>query len=140
MPVQQGTVNPSESITVEHVEKYPERDIALLFCNVKTPTILKTWMVRRVQVLTDLSSFGYPHAVTLSETGDPRYEVLFRAYKGYVIVTRGFERLPGLPLVYEISHPFPEGLSGAPLLLNFDSQARSRRSSSWAECRDLRRD
>jgi len=54
--------------------------------------------------------------VTHSPAGD-RLNVLFRAYKGHVITSRGFERLPGEPAVYEVSCPFPEGLSGAPVLL-----------------------
>jgi hypothetical protein len=74
-----------------------------------------------VQVLTDLSAFGYPHAVTRSSAGD-RLDVVFRAYKGYVITTRGFERLSGGPAVYEISCPFPEGMSGAPVLLPADDR------------------
>ena len=34
-----------------------------------------------------------------------------------MITTRGFARLPGKPAVYEVSCPFPEGLSGGPVLL-----------------------
>lgn len=74
-----------------------------------------------MQVLTDLSSFGYPHAVTASPTGD-RLNVVFRAYKGHVITTRAFERLSGEPAVYEVSCPFPQGMSGAPVLWNVDEK------------------
>lgn len=65
--------------------------------------------------LDDVSRFGYPHALT-QEEGRNRLDVVFRSYKGYVITTRGFERLPSRPGVYEVSTPFPEGSSGAPLL------------------------
>jgi hypothetical protein len=102
---------------VEHFETWPDRDVALLFCNAPDVTLLDTWLERRVQVLTDLSAFGYPHAVTTSSAGD-RLDVVFRAYKGYVITIRGFERLNGSPAVYEVSCPFPEGMSGAPVIWN----------------------
>ena len=36
----------------------------------------------RVQPLTDLFTFGYPHAVT-HDSGAARFEVVFRAYKGH---------------------------------------------------------
>jgi len=102
---------------VERYERFDDRDVALLFSDVSAVTLLNVWMVRRVQVLTDLNAFGYPHAVTWSSDGE-RLNVVFRAYKGHVITIRGFERLPDEPSVYEISCPFPVGLSGAPLLLN----------------------
>src|SRR4029450_162862 len=68
------------------VERWPERDIALLFCNVNPAetTVLDHWLGPRVQVLTDLGAFGYPHAVTQSPEGD-RYTVVFRGYKGHMI-------------------------------------------------------
>ena len=69
-------------------------------------------MADRVQVLTDLSAFGYPHAVTRANDTE-HFKVVYRAYKGHVITTRGFWRLPAEPAVYEISCRFPEGLSGA---------------------------
>ena len=105
---------------VDDYEVFPDRDVALLFCRV-TVTPLKTWLVSRVQVLTDLSSFGFPHAVT-RENATEHFEVVFRAYKGYVIATRGFQLLPGKPAVYEVSCPFPEGMSGGPVLLADRSQ------------------
>lgn len=108
---------------VQHVETWAERDVALLFCNASgltELTELKVWLVKPVQLLTDLSSFGYPHAVTSSPSGD-RLNVVFRGYKGYVITTRGWERLPGEPSVYEVSCPFPLGMSGAPVLLERDN-------------------
>jgi hypothetical protein len=106
---------------VESWEVFPERDIALLYSGFRGATLLNTWLVNRVQLLTDLSSFGYPHAVTRSN-GEEHLEVVFRAYKGYVIATRGFERLPGKPAVYEVSCPYPEGMSGAPVLLTVGDQ------------------
>jgi hypothetical protein len=102
---------------VNDYEAWSDRDVALLFCDAPNVTPLDTWLVERVQLLTDLSSFGFPHAVTQSPAAD-RLDVVFRAYKGHVITIRGFERLNGSPPVYEISCPFPEGMSGAPLLLN----------------------
>ena len=100
----------------EQVETWPERDIALIFCGAREMKPLNTWMINRVQVLTDLRAFGYPHAVTWSPEGD-KLQVVFRAYKGYVITTRGFERLDGSPSVYEVSSPYPVGMSGAPVLV-----------------------
>jgi hypothetical protein len=44
--------------------------VALLFCNVAGLTELKVWLARPVQLLTDLGSFGYPHAVTSNAAGD----------------------------------------------------------------------
>ncbi len=101
---------------VQYVETWPDRDVALLFCKTATRTVLDTWLINRVQLLTDLSSFGYPHAVT-RQSEHEHFDVVFRGYKGHVITIRGFERLQGRPAVYEISSPYPEGLSGAPVLL-----------------------
>jgi hypothetical protein len=64
---------------------------------------------------------SYPHAVTRENETD-HFEGLFRAYKGYVITIRGFQRLPGKPAVYEISCAFPQGMSGGPVLLGDGSQ------------------
>ena len=44
-----GDGQPIRSVTVEHVEAWPDRDIARLFCNNKVPTVLDTWMVKPVQ-------------------------------------------------------------------------------------------
>jgi hypothetical protein len=101
---------------VVDVEKWPERDLALLRCDVRGIGLLNTWLTHRVQVLSDLRSFGYPHGVSWSPSGD-RLNVVFRAYKGYVITVRGFERLPEQPAIYEVSCPFPQGLSGAPVMI-----------------------
>src|SRR6185369_8286483 len=73
---------------VDHFEVWPERDVALLFCNAPA-TVLDLWLTNRVQVLTDLSAFGFPHAITKSNNHE-QFDVLFRAYKGYVITSRGF--------------------------------------------------
>jgi Trypsin-like peptidase domain len=99
---------------VDRVETWPDHDVAVLFCKAGKVTELTVWMAQPVQLLTDLGSFGYPHAVTNS--GD-RLNVVFRGYKGYVIATRRWERLRGEPSVYELSCPFPQGMSGAPVLL-----------------------
>ena len=103
----------------QDVEVWEARDVALVRCDVNGVTPLNTWLTHRVQVLTDLSSFGYPHAITWSPSGE-QLNVLFRAYKGHVITTRGFDRLPGPPAVYEMSCAFPVGMSGAPLLIAND--------------------
>jgi hypothetical protein len=104
---------------VTRIERFADRDIALLFCNAVSVTHLNVWLTHRVQALTDVSSFGYPHAVTRNANVE-RMDVVFRAYKGYVITTRGWERLPGDPAVYEMSCPFPQAMSGAPLLFSKD--------------------
>jgi hypothetical protein len=81
-------------------------------------TILNTWLGNRLQVLGDVQSFGYPHAFVYlpDDPRHPRIEVVFRAYKGHIITIRGFERLPTKPAIYEISTPFPPGMSGAPVV------------------------
>ena len=109
------------AVPADAIERWPDCDIGLVFCNAPGVTILDHWLTKPVQVLTDLSTFGYPHAITPSPAGD-RLNVIFRAYKGHVITTRGFDRLPSGPAVYEISVPFPEGLSGAPLLYSADNR------------------
>jgi hypothetical protein len=50
------------------------------FWDAPNVTLLDTWLVERVQLLTDLSSFGFPHAATQSPTGD-RLDMVFRAYR-----------------------------------------------------------
>jgi hypothetical protein len=111
-----GERTPMGGAKVDRFEVWADYDIALLFCNAPA-TVMNLWLTTRVQVLTDLSSFGYPHAITRNNDQE-HFAVLFRAYKGYVITSRGFDRLNGKPAVYEISCPFPEGLSGAPVLFN----------------------
>lgn len=101
---------------ITQVEAWPDIDVALIHCPVtEGVTLLNKWLAARPQVLQDIASFGYPHAITHGAAGD-RLDVVFRAYKGYVIATRQFERLPALPGVFEVSTPFPEGMSGAPAL------------------------
>jgi len=97
-------------------EVLPNLDVALLRSATPLPvTVLNEWLASRVQLLQDLSAFGYPHAATI-EQEEERIDVVFRGYKGHVITTKGFRRLPGGPAVYEVSCPFPVGLSGAPVL------------------------
>jgi hypothetical protein len=114
-----GEGRPLGAVRARRWEVWTDRDLALVSCDVSGLTVLNTWLTHRAQVLTDVSTFGYPHAVTPSPSGD-RLEVVFRAYKGYVITIRGFDRLAGAPAVYEVSSPFPVGLSGAPLLMEKD--------------------
>lgn len=104
-PTGQGM--PMGGARVSSFESWPDHDIALLYCNAPA-TALNVWMTHRVQVLMDMSSFGYPHAVTRASDHED-FEVVFRAYKGHVITTRGFERLPNKPAVYEVSTAYPEG-------------------------------
>src|SRR5688500_7667046 len=73
----------------EQVESWPDRDIGLIHCAARDVPELNAWLIRHVQLLTDLQAFGYPHAVTWSPTGD-KLHVVFRGYKGDVITTRGF--------------------------------------------------
>lgn len=110
---------------VEAYELHDDLDIAIMRTSTKPDvTLLSSWLghpsvdgpVQRVQVLTDLIAFGYPHAVTFDYERRERWNAVFRAFKGHVIVVRGFDRLPNSPAVYEVSTPFPEGLSGAPVL------------------------
>ena len=116
-----GEGAPLGAARVKEYEIWEERDIALLHCKTPELTKLDTWMTNRAQVLTDVSSFGYPHAVTWTPDGQ-QLNVTFRAYKGYIITTRGFDRLPNSPAVYEVSCPFPKGLSGAPVLMTHEDK------------------
>lgn len=101
---------------ITEYELFAGLDIALLRSDKPLRvTVLNEWLVSRVQLLQDLSTFGYPHAATIEEEKE-RIDVVFRGYKGHVITTKGFRRLPGEPAVYEVSCPFPVGLSGAPVL------------------------
>jgi len=95
-------------VRAEAIETWPDHDIGLIFCNAPNITVLDRWLIKRVQVLTDLSAFGYPHAITRSPAGD-RLNVIFRAYKGHVITIRGFDRLPNDPAIYEVSMLFLKG-------------------------------
>jgi len=101
---------------IRDFELWPDLDVALLRSEKPLPvTVLNEWLTSRVQLLQDLSAFGYPHATTI-EREEERVDVVFRGYKGHVITTKGFRRLPGAPAVYEVSCPFPVGLSGSPVL------------------------
>lgn len=106
---------------VRRIELFEDYDVALLDCTSDGSTALNVWLTNRAQPLMDLSSFGYPHAVTRLNDTD-HFDVVFRAYKGHVITTRGFERLPARPAVYEVSCPYPQGMSGAPVLLTIGNQ------------------
>lgn len=118
-----SATGPMGAARVAHYELFAERDIALLFMNESLPvTVLPTWLAKRVQFMTDLGSFGYPHAVTHAPGGAERLDVVFRAYRGHVITIRGFERLADNPAIYEMSCPYPEGLSGAPVMLTVNDE------------------
>ena len=105
------------SVRVTDVQVWDDFDVAVLFATPQVTT-LDVWLTSRLQTLSDVASFGYPHAFSYlpDDPKHPRVEVVFRAYKGYVITTRGFEQLPNRPAIYEVSSPFPPGMSGAPLL------------------------
>jgi len=103
-------------VRVSRSEPFPDFDLAILHLPSLQVTLLNLWLGGQLQVLEDVSAFGFPHAITQYD-GEEQFTTLFRAYKGYVITTRGFkERLPSGAGVYEVSTPFPEGLSGAPAL------------------------
>jgi hypothetical protein len=103
---------------VANVERFSELDVALLHCPVKGVTILNKWLRRRVQVLTDLSTFGYPHAIDRVNEFE-NFSCVFRAYRGPVVTVRGFDRLPPLlPACYEVMCRLPEGMSGAPAVVS----------------------
>ena len=116
---------------VEAQELHDDIDIAIIRTNTKPAvTLLTNWLghprpngpTQRVQILTDLITFGYPHAVTYDFQNRERWNAVFRAFRGHVIVVRSFDRLPHAPAIYEVSTPFPEGLSGAPLLWSWDNK------------------
>lgn len=100
-------------------ELFKGHDLALVQCNLDASesTLLNVLLAHELQLLTDVSSFGYPHAVTTTPAGD-QMNVLFRGYKGHVITIRSLEGFAARPLVYEVSTPFPLGMSGAPLLFS----------------------
>ena len=114
-PIGPGDGHPMGGKAVDAVEIFPDHDVALMFVQATAQTVFDVWRLHPAQVLSDLSTFGYPHATTMEES-DKRIDVAFRAYKGHVITIRTFERLPSRPAVYECSCVFPGGLSGAPLL------------------------
>jgi len=60
---------------VVHREVWRERDVALPYCETATRAPLTNWLTHRVQPLTDLFTFGYPHAVT-HDSGADRFEVV----------------------------------------------------------------
>lgn len=104
-------------------ELFDDIDVAIVRTSTRPDvTLLTSWLATRVQVLTDLIAFGYPHAVTLDHEDKEQWNAVFRAFKWSVIVVRGFDRLPQSPAVYEVSTPFPEGLSGAPILWAHDDR------------------
>lgn len=114
--------DPLGAAPIEHAEMWPH-DIALLFCGVRDKvTLLDRWLHTRCQALDELRAFGYPHALVNDEDGK-RLNVVFRAYKGHVITTRKFWRLKSQPGVYEVCSPFPEGLSGGPVLWQHNGNA-----------------
>jgi hypothetical protein len=113
-PTTEGT--PMGFAPIAEHELFLDLDIALLRSDRPLAvTVLNEWLASRVQLLQDLSTFGYPHATTI-ELEEERIDVVFRGYKGHIVTTKGFRRLPGSPAVYELSCPFPIGLSGAPVL------------------------
>jgi hypothetical protein len=121
-----GSVTKGEPFGVAratHIEIWDDVDIAIVFAEPRV-TLLNVLLATRLQVLTDVASFGYPHAFTYvpDDPRNPRIDVVFRAYKGHIVTTRAFERLKAAPAIYEVSSPFPPGMSGAPLLYQQQSQ------------------
>jgi hypothetical protein len=49
-------------------ELFPNHDLALLKCNVSDVTLLNVWLASRLQLLTDVSAFGYARIASKSNT------------------------------------------------------------------------
>jgi len=109
---------------IDDYELLEDIDIAIVRTKTKPDvTILANWQADRVQVLTDLITFGYPYAVTLDHLNEHRYNAVFRAFKGSVVVVRAWDRIPNAsPAIYEVSTQFPVGTSGAPILWGHDGK------------------
>jgi hypothetical protein len=121
-----GSVAPDQPFGVAratHIEIFDAVDVAVLFAEPQV-TLLNVLLGTRLQALSDVASFGYPHSFTYlpDDPRHPRVDVVFRAYKGHTITTRAFERLSAQPAIYEVSCPFPPGMSGAPLLYQHRAQ------------------
>lgn len=105
---------------VEDIERFPDIDLAILHCAVaRGVPIFASWLKTRLQVLSDVAAFGFPHATEMN-AGESKITAVFRAFKGHVITIRGFERLPRRPAVYELATHLPIGMSGAPALWHFN--------------------
>jgi hypothetical protein len=115
--------NPLGAAFVDRFELHDGIDIAIIKTKTKPKVIiLRNWFDGRLQLLSDVGTFGYPHAITFDHDKQDRWNFLFRAFKGYVIATRENDRLAERPAAYEVSVPFPLGLSGAPILVTRGNQ------------------
>lgn len=103
-----------ESTEASAVEVIASHDLAIVQCALPAIGAL-AWQEEPLQLLTDVGAFGYAYAVDKRED-PPRYVVAIRGFKGYVIARREIWTLPAHPVGYEVSCPFPQGHSGAPLL------------------------
>jgi hypothetical protein len=109
-----GEDEPVSVRRVQKVEVIDSHDVAVLAC--KIPAIANlNWQAEPLRLLSDVSAFGFPYALTVEEE-PPLWRLSMRAFKGYVITRRRIWKLPSQPVGYEVSCPFPKGLSGAPLL------------------------
>ncbi len=76
---------------------------------------LLDWAEEPRSILSDVSAIGFPYAIT-SQENPASFKVTMRGFKGNVITRTKIWKLPAQPVGYEVSCPFPKGLSGAPLL------------------------
>jgi hypothetical protein len=87
----------------------PDHDLAVLRANVPIARNAR-WDMSLLPLLSDVISVGYPYALDSAS-----YEFSIRAFKGYVVSSGRFSRLPNRPPHYELSFQAPRGLSGAAL-------------------------
>jgi hypothetical protein len=98
------------------VETVAGCDLGIVACDVPAIGILE-WQESPLSFLTDVSAIGYPYAVTLNE--EPlQWRVTLRGFKGSIITRTRLWSLPDEHIGYEVSVPFPKGLSGAPVLVH----------------------
>lgn len=86
-------------------------DIGLVRAPVPSTTDLK-WSTRELSMLTDVITSGYPYALDLQH-----FIIRVRAFKGHIVSSLTYHRIPASPRSYELSFQAPRGLSGAPLMI-----------------------
>ena len=96
-------------VVIDHYECFDDIDIGILSAPIPKAKNLK-WSVSEEAMLTDVQVSGFPYALDLSES-----LLTIRAFRGTLVSTRTWNKLPNKPRVYELSFPCPRGLSGAPL-------------------------
>lgn len=91
-------------------------DVGVIACNMPAIGILE-WQESELPLLADVSAIGYPFAVTLDEQLES-WHVALRGFKGSIITRTRLWSLRDRHVGYEVSTPFPKGLSGAPLTVH----------------------